>query len=317
MGAPALVLGMIEKGLLMTHDKTSDAGREKVLSLPNRNILSVCIPAYNEEGNIGKTIEIVHKTLRDADIPHELVIANDNSKDGTEAVIRAKMEAGIPIRLINRVPPGGFGRALRSCLANFQGDIVCIVMADMSDDPNDIVKYYRKINEGYDAVFGSRFIEGSVVKDYPFMKYLANRIGNKFIQLLFRTEHNDLTNSFKAYRASAVRSIMPLYSSHFNLTIEISLGLLIRDFKIARVPISWYGRTWGRANFKIRELGRRYFATLFKLYAEKLFIHDDVLAEHQVKFNRVSDSDARTETVVTLIKDEKDSDNWWGRVRGV
>jgi dolichol-phosphate mannosyltransferase len=110
---------------------------------------------------------------------------------------------------------------------------------------------------------------------------------------------------------------MPLYSSHFNLTIEISLGLLIRDFKIAKMPIAWYGRTWGRANFKIRELGRRYIATLAKLYAEKLFIHDDVLSEHEVKFTRINDSEARRETVVTNIDNEENIDNWWGRVRGV
>lgn len=293
------------------------SSKDKLIQFPNCPVLSVCIPAYNEEGNIGKTIDIIHKTLSEADIPFELVIANDNSKDGTEHVIRGKMEAGVPIRLINRVPPGGFGRALRSCLSAFRGDIVVIVMADMSDDPKDIVKYYHTINEGYDAVFGSRFMKGSVLKDYPFVKYLANRFGNKLIQLLFRTEHNDLTNSFKAYRASAVRSILPLYASHFNLTIEISLGLLIRDFKIARVPISWYGRTWGRANFKIRELGRRYFATLLKVYAEKLFIHDDVLAEHQVKLERINDATLRSETVISSVVDEKDTDNGRGRVRGI
>jgi len=290
---------------------------DNLVQFPNCPVLSVCIPAYNEEGNIGKTVDIIDKTLTEADIPFEFVIANDNSKDNTENVIRGKMDSGVPIRLINRVPPGGFGRALRSCLSAFRGDIVVIVMADMSDDPDDIVKYYHKINEGYDAVFGSRFMKGSVLKDYPFMKYLANRIGNKLIQLLFRTEHNDLTNSFKAYRASAVRSILPLYSSHFNLTIEISLGLLIRDFKIARVPISWYGRTWGCANFKIRELGRRYFATLFKVYAERLFIHDDVLAEHQVKLERINDTAFKSETVISSVVNEKNIDNGRGRVRGI
>jgi dolichol-phosphate mannosyltransferase len=152
-------------------------------------------------------------------------------------------------------------------------------MADMSDDPHDIVKYYRKINEGYDAVFGSRFLPGSVLKDYPIVKLIANRVGNKFIQILFKTKYNDLTNAFKAFRTDALRSVMPFYSSHFNLTIEMSLALLIRGFKITTIPINWYGRTWGKANFKIRELGRRYFATLMKVYAEWLFIHDDVMAE--------------------------------------
>lgn len=264
-------------------------------------LLSVCIPAHNEAGNIGRTIDSVASTLRAAQIPFEFVIANDNSKDNTEQVIRSKMSEGIPIRIINRRPPGGFGRAIRSCLAHFQGEIVVIVMADLSDDPNDIVKYYHKINEGYDAVFGSRFIKGSIVKDYPTTKLIANRIGNKLIQLLFRTEHNDLTNAFKCFRADAVRSLLPLLSSHFNITIELSIGLLIRRHKIAIIPINWYGRTWGQANFKIKELGRRYFATLFKLYAERIFIMDDVLAEHNIKLERLHQSNDSREQLVTNI----------------
>jgi len=250
-----------------------------LVPLPSNPLLSVCIPAYNEEAGIARTIDAISIVLSESGVPFEIVIANDNSKDRTAEIVRAKMAEGIPIRLINRTPPGGYGRAVRSCLDHVAGDIVVITMADMSDDPQDIVKYYRKINEGYDAVFGSRFLPGSVLKDYPIVKLIANRIGNKFIQILFKTKYNDLTNAFKAFRTDALRSVMPFYASHFNLTIEISLALLVRNFRITTIPINWYGRTWGKANFKIRELGRRYLATLMKVYAEWLFIHDDVMGE--------------------------------------
>ncbi|MBX7137856.1 MAG: glycosyltransferase family 2 protein [Oligoflexia bacterium] len=289
----------------------------KLVPLKAAPLISVCIPAYNEQENIGRTIDVVAARLERDHIPYEFVIANDNSKDGTEAVVRERMAKGIPIRLVNRVPPGGFGRALRSCFEHFRGDIVAVVMADLSDDPDDIVKCYRKINEGYDAVFGSRFIKGAVVKDYPFVKLLANRFGNKLIQLMFRTRHNDLTNAFKVYRAEALRSIMPLYSSHFNLTIEISLGMLIRGFNIAAVPVNWYGRTWGVANFKIKTLGRRYFATMFKLYAERIFIHDDVMAEHEVKLRALGSTAVVHETLATNISDEENSSNRRSWVRGI
>lgn len=254
---------------------------------PGKPLLSVCIPAHNEEQNIGRSIEAIAAELRRAGVPFEFVIANDNSQDGTERVVRAKMAEGHPIRLITRRPPGGFGRAIRSCLDHFRGDVVVVVMADLSDDPKDIVKYYDKICEGYDAVFGSRFLPGSVVKDYPKVKLVANRIGNKVIQLLFWTRHNDMTNAFKAYRADAIRSLLPLYASHFNLTIEMSLGVLIRGFKVAAVPIAWYGRTWGAAKFKISTLGRRYLATLMKVWAEQCFIHDDLMVEHNRKLDRI------------------------------
>ena len=290
--------------------------RPELAPLPPNPVLSICIPAHNEEKNIDRTIDAVKAVLDRERIPYEFVIANDNSRDGTEAVIRAKMDQGIPIRMINRVPPGGFGRAIRSCLEHFRGDIVVIVMADLSDDPLDIVKYYRKICEGYDAVFGSRFMKGSVVKDYPFVKLVANRIGNKLIQLLFRTSHNDLTNAFKAFRGDALRSILPLDASHFNITIEISIGLLIRNFKIAVVPINWYGRTWGQANFRIKELGRRYSATLSKLYAARIFIMDDLFAEHQMKLVSLEHS-RNQEQEITNIDHETHSNHGRGGVRRI
>ena len=290
--------------------------RPKLPPLPTHPVLSVCIPARNEEGNIGKAISAIAETLNEEKIPFEIVIANDNSTDNTAGIVRDRMAAGIPIRLINRTPPGGFGRAIRSCLTHAKGDIIAIMMADLSDDPKNLVDYYRVICSGYDAVFGSRFIPGSVVTDYPRVKLVANRVGNKLIQLLFRTGHNDLTNAFKAFRGDAIRSIMPLYASHFNITIEISLGLLVRGFSIATVPINWYGRTWGQANFKIRELGRRYFATMLKAFAERLFIHDDILAEHNVKLLRL-DAIGPEESVETNVHDEKYSGNGWGGVRRV
>lgn len=270
-----------------------------------RPLLSVCIPAFNEEQNIGPTMDAVHATLAEAQIPFEFVIANDSSQDGTEAVVRERMAQGMPVRLVNRRPPGGFGRAIRACLEHFRGDYVVVVMADLSDDPKDIVRYYDKLEEGFDAVFGSRFVKGAVVKDYPRFKWFANRCGNKMIQLLFWTKHNDTTNAFKAYRADAIRSLMPLYASHFNLTIEISLGLLVRNFKVASIPINWYGRTWGSAKFRIKELGRRYCATLMKVWAERRFVHDDLLAEHTKKLDQIHASSGAYDELVTNLDSDR------------
>jgi dolichol-phosphate mannosyltransferase len=217
--------------------------------------------------------------------------------------------------MIHRTPPGGFGRAIRACLDHFTGDVVVLVMADLSDEPRDIVTYYRLIEDGNDAVFGSRFMPGSVVSDYPRVKLLANRMGNTLIRMLFRTHHNDLTNAFKAYRAEVVRALMPLYGSHFNVLIELSLGALIRNYRIATCPINWYGRKWGRANFRIRELGRRYFATLIRAYAERIFILDDVLAEHAKTVRWLREPASMVESVEANIGHEKDSSHGRGGFR--
>lgn len=219
--------------------------------------------------------------LKAAAIPYEIVVVNDNSKDKTPDIVRALQKKDRGIKLVNRTPPGGFGRAVRTGLENFSGDIVTIVMADLSDDPEDIIRYYRLIaDEGYDAVYGSRFVKGAQVVEYPKVKLYVNRIVNKMLQLLFWTRHNDLTNAFKAYRADVVRSVLPLKGAHFNIIIELSLSVLIRRYNIASCPIRWYGRKWGQSNLKLRAMGRRYLATLIKIWFERILILDDLMAEN-------------------------------------
>ncbi|MGC3968227.1 MAG: glycosyltransferase family 2 protein [Pirellulales bacterium] len=242
-------------------------------------MLSIVIPAYNEEQNLPRTIADLQTALRAADIPHEIIVVNDNSRDGTERVAREIIREDASVRLVNRRPPGGFGRAVRSGLEVVTGDVVCIVMADSSDHPEDVVAYYRKIEEGYDCVFGSRFVAGAKVVDYPKRKLIVNRIVNKTMQWLFWCPFNDLTNAFKAFRTSVIRESGPFHGSHFNITIEMSLSALIRRYNIAQIPISWTGRTWGSSNLRIREMGRRYLATLLRLYGDKMLLSDDVLAE--------------------------------------
>jgi dolichol-phosphate mannosyltransferase len=249
--------------------------------------LSVVIPAYNEEKNIQKCLEELRRVVRDTyHLPYEIIVVNDNSDDATEAVVRAEMERDPAIRVVRRTRPGGFGRAVRSGLEAVRGDIVVIYMADLSDDPEDVIAYYRKIEEGYDCVYGSRFIKGSEVVNYPRVKLAVNRVVNWCVQWLFWTRFNDLTNAFKAFRTSVIRDCGPYRASHFNITIEMSLGALIRRYNIAQIPIRWYGRTWGVSNLKLREMGRRYLSTLLMLFFQRMLVSDDLLAERLVSNHR-------------------------------
>jgi len=141
------------------------------------------------------------------------------------------------------------------------------------------VAYYRKIQEGYDCVYGSRFIKGSHVSDYPWLKRIINRIVNKGLQWVFWCPFNDLTNAFKAYRTQVLQECGPLHACHFNVTIELSLAPVVRKYHIAQIPISWTGRTWGSSKLHLREMGRRYLSTLLKAFAERLLISDDLLSE--------------------------------------
>ena len=249
-----------------------------VLHMTTRPQLSIVIPAHNEEMNLGPTVDGVQRRLAETDISYELIIVDDNSSDGTGDVIDGLETSDGRVRSVRRTPPSGFGRAVRSGLDVSTGEVVTISMTDSSDDPEDIVRYHQTIQQGFDCMFGSRFIRGSRAVNYPPGKLVANRLVNTMIRIMFRCPFNDLTNAFKAYRQDVIRACWPYQACQFNITIEMSLGALNRHFRVAQIPISWYGRTWGSSNLRLGQMGRRYLHTFIKAYGERVLISDDVLA---------------------------------------
>ena len=228
--------------------------------------LSILIPARNEAENLALTIGNLVTALEDAAIAHEILVVNDNSTDGTEQEL-ARLEKTFPaLRHFNNPPPNGFGLAVQAGLKRFGGDAVVIVMADGSDDPQDVIAYWRKLAEGYDCVFGSRFMPGARVVDYPLHKKVLNRLANNFIRMVFRIDYNDVTNAFKCYRREVITGLHPILAHHFNLTVELPLKAIIRGYSYAVVPTHWYNRKSGISKLRIREMGNRYlFIVLYCL----------------------------------------------------
>lgn len=238
-------------------------------------LLSVVIPAHNEEGNLRVTVPALITALEAAGIAHEIVVVNDNSSDGTEAELR-ELEARYPtLRHVNNTPPNGFGFAVHRGLTEFRGEAVAVVMADMSDSPDDLVVYWKRLQDGYDCVFGSRFIRGGRVVDYPFHKLVLNRLANTFIRLLFGLKLNDTTNAFKCFRREVIAGVQPILAHHFNLTVELPLKAIIRGYSYAVVPISWHNRKTGVSKLKIREMGSRYLFIVLYCLIEKLLSRGD------------------------------------------
>lgn len=231
--------------------------------------LSVVIPAHNESEGITPTLEALFKHLNEESIEHEILVVNDNSTDNTEAVLQ-ELQTTIPtLRIKNNTPPNGFGFAVRCGLEHFEGDCVAIMMADASDTPEDLVRFYHKLQEGYDAVFGSRFIRGGSTEDYPQAKLYLNRLANVFIQVLFALPYNDTTNAFKLYRKEALEGLKPFLSHHFNLTVELPLKIITRGYSYAVLPNSWINRKTGKSKLKIKEMGSRYLFVVLYCLIEK------------------------------------------------
>ena len=230
--------------------------------------LSVVIPARDEEGSIGDTVMGLVTELERAGIEHEIVVVDDHSTDGTAAEVDALARQRPTVRRILSPYSGGFGLTVRAGLESFTGDAVAIVMADGSDDPRDLVSYHHLLEEGYDCAFGSRFLPGSQVHDYPRVKLIMNRVVNFGIRVLFRHGYNDTTNAFKAYRREVIERIQPLLSNHFNLTVELPLKAFIRGHSYAVVPISWRNRSAGESKLGLREMGSRYLFIVLYAFLE-------------------------------------------------
>lgn len=238
--------------------------------------LSVVIPVHNEQDCIAGVVGALTNALAAEAIPYEIILVNDNSSDNSPSLLE-DMAGGNPgIKIVHRTPPKGFGYAVRAGLSQATGDAVVICMGDQSDDPGDVVAYYRKLQEGYDCVFGSRFVKGSRVNGYPGIKLILNRLGNAFIQLLFLLPYNDVSNAFKAYRIGVIKSIQPLVSQYFNITVEIPLKAVVRGYSYAVVPINWYGRKSGVSKYNVRELSRKYFFSILYVWLEKILLKEDI-----------------------------------------
>lgn len=237
--------------------------------------LSVLIPAHDERDSIVSTVRALAVTLSAYEVPHEILVVLDHCRDDTEAVLRAAASEIPTLRWVTNDGPAGYGFAVRFGLRHFHGDAVCIVMADASDDPRDVVMYHRKLSEGWECVFGSRFIAGATVRGYPRTKLLLNRFANRVIALLFRLPYHDVTNAFKAFRREVIEGLQPLLSNHFNLTVELPLKAIVRGYRWTVVPTNWFGRDHGVSKFRVKEMGSRYLFVILYVLIEKYFARGD------------------------------------------
>jgi len=231
-------------------------------------LLSVVIPAKDEEGCIASTVEHLHVELRLHNVPHEIIVVDDGSCDGTAQIVTGLSRRIPEVRLLSNDLPHGFGYAITAGLMQMNGDAAVIMMADESDDCRDVVRYWKKLNEGWDAVFGSRFMKGGGVIDYPWLKLRLNRLANSFIRMLFGISLNDTTNAFKGYRRTVIEGCKPMLSAHFNLTVELPLKTIVRGYSWTTIPITWRNRRVGQAKLKIQEMGSRYLFICLYLWLE-------------------------------------------------
>ena len=233
-------------------------------------MLSIIIPVKNEEQLIKSSIDLLLNEIKN--IKFEIIIIDDFSDDGTAEVIEEIIKNNDKIRFFKNNQEG-LGPLINLGIEKSNGDYICIMMSDLSDDIQDLKVYYEKINsEDLDAILGSRFIKGSNIFDYPIIKLILNRVFNYFVKILFFSKYNDFTNAFKIYRKSTLIKLKPFVSESFNIFLELPLKLISRGYKYEVIPIKWTNRKKGKSKFKIKELGAKYIFTLIYCLSEKVLL---------------------------------------------
>ena len=230
-------------------------------------MLSIIVPVRNETEVLEDVFTYFSSNL--TNLSYEVLIINDFSEDDTLNKVKSLINEHKNFKVFNNEKKG-LGGAINLGIKKASGTHVTIMMADQSDDINDLINYDKLMKvENYDAVLGSRFLKSSKVTNYPLQKLILNRIFNFFVSLIFWNKYNDYTNAFKIYKKSVLMDILPLVSESFNIFLEIPLKVISRNYNYKIVPINWMGRKKGISKFKIKELGSKYLFTLIYCFIEK------------------------------------------------
>tara|TARA_B100000989_G_scaffold297636_1_gene284063 strand:+ start:2121 stop:2834 length:714 start_codon:yes stop_codon:yes gene_type:complete len=234
--------------------------------------ISIIIPCQNEENTILKTVNILKKKIKNKIKNYEFILINDFSTDETLEVIKKISKNSKNVNFSNNKNKG-LGGAINLGVKVSKNKYIVIVMADLSDDPKDLIKYYKEINaNNLDAIFGSRFTKRSKVIDYPIKKLIYNRIFNYLVKIIFLSNYNDFTNAFKIYKKSTLLKLKPFVSENFNIFLELPLKIIVRRKKYKIISINWKNRKIGYSKFKVNELGSKYFFTLLYCFFEKILL---------------------------------------------
>lgn len=210
-------------------------------------ILSIIIPAFNEENTIALILDRVNKAELPFEFGKEVIIVNDHSTDKTAEVLKRYQEANptVPIQYIEHTVNKGKGAALHTGIAKATGDYLIIQDADLEYDPNEYGILLAPIASGFaDVVYGSRFIGGHPHR----ILFFWHTLGNKFLTFLSNAFNNlnltDMETCYKLFNTKIIQSIS-LKEQRFGFEPEVTAKIArVPGIRIYEVGISYYGRTY-------------------------------------------------------------------------
>ncbi|MBA7629405.1 Polyprenol monophosphomannose synthase [subsurface metagenome] len=212
------------------------------------DLLNILIPVYNEAENIEK---LFFEINRKVSTPHKIVIIYDSNKDNSLPVVRNIMREQNNIKLIKNKYGRGVLNAIKTGFEIINEGVILVVMADLSDDLSKIDSMFKKINEGYDIVCGSRYMRGGEQVGGPRIKKFLSRFAGISLHLLTGIPTHDVTNSFKMYKKSVLDNIEIESNGGFELGMEIVVKAFLKGYRITEVPSVWRDREKGKSRFRL------------------------------------------------------------------
>jgi ubiquinone/menaquinone biosynthesis C-methylase UbiE len=227
--------------------------------------LSFVIPCHDEEMNVPRLVDGIIGFY--GPYVHEILIVNDNSRDQTGEVAEQIAKREPRVKVLNRRPPNGVGRALREGYAAASGSYILTMDCDFVEILPEFRDLFNAVAAGYDGAIGSRFSHESLLINYPFFKILCNRGFHFLANALLSFRVRDISNNLKLYRAEILKSI-EIEEDHFAANVETGLKPLLAGYNIKEVPISWINRTMdmGSSSFHIVNVAPNYSRSLVRIF---------------------------------------------------
>ena len=239
-------------------------------SVPPISLVSVVLPTYNEAGNIVELCKAIHAAITQ---PHEIIVVDDNSPDGTSKLVTDLIATGtVPnLRLETRLTDRGLTKSIRRGIALAKGDVVVWMDCDFSMPPEIIPQLLAKIDEGYDIAVGSRFVKSGKAKGggakESFLVIVLSQILNVMTRILLSWSFHDYTSGFIAVRKSVLDQI-PLRGDYGEYFMDFIFRAILRKAKIVEIPYVCVPRRAGESKTAAQmwRFGRNYLSTLGRLF---------------------------------------------------
>lgn len=242
---------------VMEHISTKGESETSMLSAVNP-LISVVIPAFNEENNISEILTHTETVLESFGLPFEVIVVDDGSRDGTK-----RKASNNGAKLISYSINRGKGYALRKGLANAKGDILVTMDADGSHRPEEIPKIVKPLLHGADVVVGSRFLKSHAGRITSRLNTLGNHAFNILILVLTKKKITDSQTGFRAFRRMTLKGI-GLFSTGYEIDSELTIKTIRNGFRVHEEPVSCDRRKNGMSKLSPLKDGFAILRTILK-----------------------------------------------------